>query len=193
MTEQVTEYVAMEPPGADVAAADVSDLPYRARLGSAVSAIVAGIGGAFSPGEVAALRRLGPSSWGVPIFWRIVTRILEPRRLIAPSGPLRDRDEKRWAVVLSALALLDGQHARGRSLGTALAEAQVSALRVERLLRAHDDALFDLVRPLAHQLASKGTKFDQATLVDLVLSDGAPYEDDVRRAIARDFYRAENV
>ena len=75
----------------------------------------------------------------------------------------------------------------------ALAEAQVSALRVERLLRAHDDALFDLVRPLAHQLASKGTKFDQAALVDLVLSDGAPYEDDVRRSIARDFYRAESA
>ena len=193
MSEQVTEYLATETPAADAAATDVSELPYRARLSSAVAAIVAGIAGAFSPGDVAALRRLGPRGWGVPIFWRVVTRILEPRRLIATSGPLRDRDEKRWAVVLSALALLDGQHAPGRRLGTALAEAQVSALRVERLLRAHDDALFDLVRPLAHQLASKGTKFDQAALVDLVLSDGAPYEDDVRRSIARDFYRAESA
>lgn len=193
MSEQMTEYLATETPAPNDAATDASELPYRARLGSAVAAIVAGIAGAFSPGEVAALRRLGPGGWGVPIFWRVVTRILEPHRLIATSGPLRDRDEQRWAVVLSALALLDKQHARGRSLGAALAEAQVSALRVERLLRAHDDALFDLVRPLAHQLASKGTKFDQTTLVDLVLSDGAPYEDEVRRAIARDFYRAEGA
>ena len=169
------------------------DAPYRARLASAVGAIVAGIGGGFSPGDVAALRRLGPSGWGVPTFWRVVPRTLEPLGLVATSGDARERDEKRWAVVLGALALVDGQHLRGVSLGKALALAQVSDLRVERLLRAHDDALYDLVRPLAHQLASKGTKFDQLGLAELVLSDGAPHEDLVRRAIGRDFYRAEGA
>jgi CRISPR type I-E-associated protein CasB/Cse2 len=164
---------------------------WRARLGAAVGAIAAGIAGGYSPGEVAALRRLGPQGWGVPAFWRVVTRVLEPAGLVAPGGEPRDRDERRWAVLLSALAALDGQHARGTSIGTALALAQVSDLRVERLLRAHDDALLDLVRPLAHQLATKGVSFDQAGLAELVLSDGSPFEDSVRRAIGRDFYRAQ--
>lgn len=171
---------------------DPRDVPYRARLASAVGAIVAGVAGGYAPGDVAALRRLGKAGWGVPIFWRVVTRTLEPLGLIA-SGERRGQDEKRWAVVLAALAALDGQHARGIPLGRGLAEAGVSELRVERLLRAHDDALLALVRPLAHQLASKGTKFDQLGLVELVLSDGAPHEDLVRRAIGRDFYRAEGA
>jgi CRISPR type I-E-associated protein CasB/Cse2 len=174
------------------ASEDPRDMPYRARLASAVGAIVAGIAGGYSPGDVSALRRLGTAGWGVPIFWRIVTRTLEPLGLIA-SGERREQDEKRWAVVLAALAALDGQHVRGVRLGRALAEAGVSELRVERLLRAHDDALLALVRPLAHQLASKGTKFDQVGLVELVLSDGAAHEDLVRRAIGRDFYRAEGA
>lgn len=172
------------------ATTDIASEPesFRATLGSAIGAIAAGMNGGFSPGEIAALRRVGQKSWGVPAYWRVVSRILESRGLV-----VSERDEKRWAVVLSALALLSGQHARGVSLGRALASAGVSELRVERLLRAHDDALLDLIRPLAHQLASKGTSFDQATLADLVISDGTKREDSVRRAIARDFYRAESA
>ena len=190
MSQQAPEpSVQSEAATASGASEDPRDTPYRARLASAVGAVVAGIAGGYSPGDVAALRRLGKGGWGVPIFWRIVTRTLEPLGLIA-SGERREHDEQRWAVVLAAL---DGQHVRGVRLGRALAEAGVSELRVERLLRAQDDALLALVRPLAHQLASKGTKFDQVGLVELVLSDGAPDKDRVRRAIGRDFYRAEGA
>jgi hypothetical protein len=89
------------------------------------------------------------------------------------------------------MALLQGQHTHQVPFGKGLAVAQVSPLRVERLLRAHGSALLDLVKSMAHQLSSKGVKFDQVGLVELVLSDGAPYEESIRRSIARSFYRIE--
>jgi CRISPR type I-E-associated protein CasB/Cse2 len=193
MSPPTTEPPVATPPTPALPDADAVEpsLPFRARLGHAVGSIAAGIAGGFSPGEVAALRRVGPEGWGVPAFWRVVVRILEPHGLLAHGGEARDRDELRWAVLLSAFAALDGQHARGVSLGRALASAGVSELRVERLLRAHDAALLDLVRPLARQLATKGVSFDQAGLAELVLTDGTDREDAVRRAIGRDFYRAQ--
>jgi len=152
-------------------------------LDSAVGVIAASIKQGLSPGDLSALRRVGRRNWGVPAYWRVVNNVLVPRGLV-----VSERDEAHWAVVLSALALLGGQHEYGMSFGRALAVARVSDSRVERLLRAHGDALLDLVRPLAHQLASSGVRFNQVILADLIISDGTVREDKVRRSIARDFY-----
>jgi CRISPR type I-E-associated protein CasB/Cse2 len=138
----------------------------------------------FPAGDRAALRKeqLGPA------FWKVAVRHLEPAGLLM-DGPYRDEAERRWAAILAGLARNPGLHARGRRLGTVLAEAEVAEARVLRLARAHGDSLYKTVRAVAQQLASSGLKVDWGDFADLITSDGAPWEDEVRRRMCRDFYR----
>lgn len=138
------------------------------------------------PGDRAALRKeeLGPA------FWKIAARLLEPAGLLA-DGPHRDEAERRWAAILAGMARAPGLHAKGRRLGTVLAEADVAEARVLRLARAHGDSLRKTVRAVAHQLVSGGQRVDWADFADLITSDGAPWEDEVRRRMCRDFYRTD--
>jgi CRISPR type I-E-associated protein CasB/Cse2 len=91
-------------------------------------------------------------------------------------------------MVVGALAVTSGLQAPRRSLGAALAEAGLSELRLTRLLRAHAGALPAEVRAVASYLASKAVPFDATDLARLVLSDGGPSEERVRRGIARSYY-----
>ena len=138
------------------------------------------------PGDRAALRKgeLGPA------FWKIAVRHLEPAGLLV-DGPHRDEAERRWAAILAGLARAPGLHARGRRLGTVLAEAGVAEARVLRLARAHGESLHKTVRAVAQQLASSGLRVDWADFAELITSDGAPWEDEVRRRMCRDFYRTD--
>lgn len=146
------------------------------------------------PGDVAALRRLRPGEIGGPAFWKIVVRDLEPASLLPPaSHPRRDEAERRWAVILAGMAEMAGYHGGGVSLGRALAgwstsDRPVSEARVLRLLQARGESLLRLVRPVAHQLASRGVRLDWTHFADLVLSEGREWEDRVRRRIALDYY-----
>ncbi|MCB9756490.1 MAG: type I-E CRISPR-associated protein Cse2/CasB [Myxococcales bacterium] len=140
-----------------------------------------------SVGERAELRRLGDGI-NRPAFWRIVVRSLEP----AYKRELRDDELERWGVVLEGLAHLLPFHRDKAALGRALASADIHETRVLRLLRAEGDSLRALVRPLAHQLSSKGQHVDWADVALLLLSDGHPSADGIRRQIARDFYYTQN-
>lgn len=143
----------------------------------------------LSTGDVAEIRKLDPDDPSSPAFWKLVFAYLEPAGELRAEGPLRDLLEKRWAAVLSGMAITQGLHIPGRRVGQALAKVGFSELRFSRLLRAEGDLLLDLVRTTARFLASKNVAFDFKDLADLVFSDGAAHAETVRRNIARDYYR----
>jgi CRISPR type I-E-associated protein CasB/Cse2 len=139
------------------------------------------------PGDRAALRRenLGPA------FWRVAVRHLEPGDLLgSEDASWRADAERRWSAILAELARASGQHLKGRRLGAALAEAGVAEARVLRLARAHGESLLKTVRAVAHQLVSGGQHADWADFAALILSDGRTWEDDERRRLCLDYYRA---
>jgi hypothetical protein len=143
-------------------------------------------------GDRAALRRHRPGEPPGPAFWKVAVHHLEPAGLLAaPSSPRRDDQERRWSVVLAALAELTGLHRRGFRLGRVLAESAVAEARVLRLLRARDEALAKIALTVVHQLASSRRNVDCLGIADLVLSDGySPWDERARRFIAEDFYRS---
>lgn len=139
-------------------------------------------------GDRAALRRLNYAAPDSPAFWKIVVSTLD--QVIANDEPDRGRDERRWAALLAGLAEISGAglHRSGRPLGEAAAAAKLLEARFTKLLRAHGDALLDQIQPLAHQLVAKGERTDWSDVARLVLSDGAPNEDEVRRHLAQRYY-----
>jgi CRISPR system Cascade subunit CasB len=109
--------------------------------------------------------------------------------VLASAGASQDESERRWAALLSARAFLQG-FSRGATLGKALAEAELSELRLTRLLRAKDDGLLIDVRRVAQFLSVKAQETNWLDLVYLVLSQGRADEERVRRKIARDYFKA---
>lgn len=155
-----------------------------------ISRIAARLAADAAIGDRAALRRLSFDAPDAPAFWRIVVAELQP--LLPAASPYREEHERRWAAILAGLAEVAGAglHAPKRRLGEAAAAAGLHEMRVLKLLRAHGDALLALVRPLAHQVVSKGVPVDWADVAQLVLSDGRADEDLVRRNLARSYFSA---
>jgi len=141
-------------------------------------------------GERAAIRRLDIDAPDRPEFWKIVVGELEP--LLKQHGPSLTEYERRWAAILAGLAEVAGAgfHRQGRRLGEAAAAAQVHEGRFTKLLRAHDDALLALVRPLARQIVAQGEHVDWADVAELVLSDGRWDEEQIRHRQARSYFTA---
>jgi len=139
----------------------------------------------LAPGDIAALRRLRPGAPDCSAFWRVMAL---QESVLPGRGPHRDEAERRWACILQAMAVLKGMHQPSAAMGPALAEANISEHRVLRLLRASGDPLADAVRITAHHLSQKAVAIDQADLAALVLSDGEPTQEAVRRRIARRYY-----
>lgn len=143
--------------------------------------------GRILPGDRAALRRDAQG----PVFWRIAVRYLEPAGLLgAESAPWRAENERRWAAILATLASSAEMDAADRPLGATLADVGVSEARVLRLVKAQGDRLVPVVRAVAHQLVAGGHRTDWADFADLILSDGTPWHDAVRRRLSLDYYRA---
>lgn len=142
----------------------------------------------LSPGDLADLRRMRPDEFWPPAFWKLCSEYLSD---FLPGGAARDEAERRWAAVLGALAHLRGLHRPDRPLGRALAESGLSELRLLRLLRARDAALYDVARGVVHYLAQKAEPADLGQLADLLLDQDGDRAEAVRRRIARDFYANE--
>lgn len=137
--------------------------------------------GVIPAGDVAALRR-GRDG---PAFWKIAVSHLEPASLLVSP-----EDDQRWSVILAGLAKNPGLHQKNRRFGRALAEAEISEARVLRLVRSHGHELHDALRGVVGQLSNAGQHFDWTRAAELVLSDGKPWEEKVRRGIALEYYRA---
>lgn len=150
--------------------------------------------GAFSRGDVAALRREdGATS---PTFYKVASLVLD-RELATLTGGALTEAETRWARVVHLLAKTSGLHRPGPpSFGAALAHAELAEARLLRLLRAEGAAIESAARAVLAPLAQKAVSFDPVDLAALVLSAPHPrwrfhFEDTdtVRRRVARDFYR----
>lgn len=145
--------------------------------------------GIMTPGDVAGLRRLDPDEPGGAAFWKALVFHVEPAEQLRA-----DDAEVRWALILRTAGELHALNRRGRRLGSALAAAKVSEMRLTRLLRADLDSLKSTLGAVAHQLASAGEGVDLGDVAWLVVTarnrgESRRSEDDVRRGIARDYYR----
>ncbi len=142
-------------------------------------------------GEVADLRRLKPDDTGSATFWKLVGGYLMPGGHIVEEGALRDVQERRWAVILNAIAIMKGLHRPRFALGRSLIESGYSELRFTRMLRTRDDRLHQEIRNACRFLSAKG---QLACLTDIsrrVLIDGRKDGERIRRRIARSYFTYE--
>ena len=144
---------------------------------------------ALPAGDVAELRRMSPETADAPAFWKLVATNLEPDGLWLAGTRDRDEAERRWATVLWCLAHGRGFHRPRAWAGAALADAGYAESRFVKLLRATGPSLRDEVRLAGRFLANKGTAVDFGELARLVFSDGTDDEDNVRRRLARSYFR----
>lgn len=142
----------------------------------------------FPPGDLAALRRLEVDVPDARAFWALIVRF-------APEALDDERMQRALAVVVRGMAIACPFHrareGERRSLGRALAEADVSELRLLRLLRTEGDRLGHELLTLARLVRSRGddARFDWHDVLWLLLlaPDREPGQRH-RRRIARDYY-----
>ena len=139
----------------------------------------------LDPGSAAALRRGPLAGAGAAAFWK----------LMAKHAPHRTaNDEPRWAALLQAIAILTPKgaesdrkpaHEPNFSMGAALYDAEVSELRLARLLGAPKEMQRDLAVRLCRRLSTtEHGRFHLRTLASLILFG----DDETNRRIARDYY-----
>ena len=154
----------------------------------------------FGRGDLAALRRMDPESPDAAAFWRLTTRYDVLRGV---------ESERKWGLILHGIALMTktagddamgrSAHVRGMPVGRALftggdsdrTTAFYSESRFNRLLTARGPMLRTLLARMFRMMAAADVRFDWYQMSQLILSDGERAER-IRRAIARDYYWAEN-
>jgi CRISPR type I-E-associated protein CasB/Cse2 len=155
-----------------------------------VNRLAVAMKGALDPGDVAQLRRLDPRAPGGSAFWRALTLYVEPHSPLQSDEARRLGEESAWAAVMRGMAHMSGLHTHGRRLGNALALADLSELRLNRLLRAEGAVAFDELAGVSTLLAARAIPVDWAELAELVLIRSDDGAERLRRRIARDFYRS---
>lgn len=148
----------------------------------------------LDPGAIAELRRLvvdGPDGAVLDkaAYWAVVADLIE--QSMPPDGNQEARRwvEDRWAMALNAMAILADLYREGHRLGVALAAAGYSEQRLQRLLGCPDDRLAVEIQTAARYLAAKGEAVDYYELTALALTQDPKKAEDVRRGIARDYFR----
>lgn len=141
-------------------------------------------------GPRAELRRATPKSPWSAALWRLLA--LLPEHAWSWDEERRAQEERRWSVLLAAMAASSGLHgATPQRMGTTLKEASYSEQRLNRLLRAEGDGLFDEIRTMAASLESKGHTPNWYQLARLLFMDASTDAgESIRRQIARDYYSA---
>lgn len=154
-------------------------------LGQVVSRLAGEIA-RLTPGPAAALRRGPLSGAGAAAFWQ----------LMATHQP-RTNDEAGWAALIQGITILTpkGTDPEKRSaheyrfpMGSVLSKAELSELRLARLLNAPKEMRRDLVVRLCRRLSrTEHSRFNLETLARFILFA----DDDTDRRIARDYYRTD--
>lgn len=138
----------------------------------------------YPAGQLASLRRLQPDRPEGAAFWLLVNAH-------APVALDNERAERALAITINGMAITHPfQHSpERRSLGYAMAEAEISEARLLRLLRTDAEALPGEVRRLARLMAAKGDagRFDWFDVFALAFWPN----DATRRRIAKDYYRRQ--
>lgn len=139
----------------------------------------------LDPGSAAALRRGPLAGAGAAAFWKLVAEHVAGR-----AG----KDEEGWAALFQAIAILTpkGAEADRRPaheptirMGAVLCDANVSELRLARLLGAPKETRRDLAVRLCRRLSgTEQSRFHLGTLASLILFG----REETNRRIARDYY-----
>jgi CRISPR system Cascade subunit CasA len=136
------------------------------------------------------LRRLRTEDVESPQFALLYERFIHHR-----SDPPNLATDRRWAVIIRAMACLAGLHRPYIPLGKAMVRAQVEISRARVLLTARGEDLERVVNVLARQFSQRGTSVNHRDIAELILSDGhdqsiceTSWSTKVRRRVARDFY-----
>jgi CRISPR system Cascade subunit CasB len=139
--------------------------------------------GGISKGDLAELRRIDPKEPFTPALWKILLEYVSDHEEILPER------ERRWAILLMAMATCAGLHSYETSFGKALAQAGWSELRFVRLMEARGDNLVKEIRRLAQYMASKNQQADWSDAAWLLFVQDGDKVGDVRQNIARDYYK----
>ncbi len=160
-------------------------------LEPSASALIARLAGElgrddFPTGDHAALRRMDPRAPG--------RSAIALHKLMVKTG-VAEQGQRRWALVIHCLALARGRHKNGREAprfraGAVLQQINVSEQRLNQLLAADEEVLFDLLPALARRLDSNGAAIDWTELALLILQTASDKADNVRLAIAGAYARA---
>ncbi len=145
----------------------------------------------ISRGDIAALRRASPSDPGAPTFWRVCTQYVEPH--LYTNAHWSNDLESRWITILAMLAELHPLHRRGASAGGAMHNAGVGEQRLFKALRSSGKELLATTRALTRLVANRGATSDLAEWARLVLYQNKTSGRNIRRKLARDYYRSEHT
>lgn len=138
-------------------------------------------------GTLSALRRMAPEAPPLA-FYRATVDLLDEG--LPEAGPLRAERERQWAVIAQCMAQALDLLGSAR-LGDAMAGAGVAERRLAQLLDARGNAVADILRTVVHQLVQRGQAFDPVDVAQLVLFETGDRAADIRRGIARNYYRHE--
>jgi CRISPR system Cascade subunit CasB len=136
-----------EAQNAATAVANESDKKVRPVLVEAFAGAIRALESAERRGDLASLRRLNTDAPDAAAFFRIVVRI-------APEAS--PAALQRYARFLQILALKPAALISG-SFGAAMAAAEVTEARVQKLLTARGPALAEQIRLISRRLADVGT------------------------------------
>lgn len=141
--------------------------------------------GGISTGDLAELRRINPDKPYTPALWKILFDHVPDHDQLSPSR------ERRWAMLLQAMATCVGLHEPSMDFGAALAEAGWSELRFVRLMEARGDNLDKQLRRLAQYLASKNQEANWAEAAWLLFVQEGEHAENTRQRIAKSYYKRE--
>ncbi|MFW6053278.1 MAG: type I-E CRISPR-associated protein Cse2/CasB [Persicimonas sp.] len=139
--------------------------------------------GGISKGDLAELRRIDPAEPFTPALWKVLLEY------VPDHDKLSAEQERRWAILLMAMATCAGLHDSDTAFGKALAEAGWSELRFVRLMEARGDNLVKEIRRLAQYLASKNQPADWTDAAWLLFVQRGDAASDIRQSIARAYYK----
>jgi len=148
-------------------------------IASKVGLLVDGIANADN-GMQADLRRMDPTGTKPLAYYRLTADL-----------KVAEGDEALMATLVAAIATIPGRGAT--TFGTALARADLSEMRLARLLQADAGQLPGQVRGVVRLLDSRGqSHLDWRQLAYLLLSRDQHGHDQAARRIARDYYRNQS-
>lgn len=139
--------------------------------------------------DTAPLRRMDPEHPYEPAFILLVLEAGVPETWTESLKGARS-----WALIVHAMALMAPNHHSGAaSFGLALHEAEVSELRVARLLAAREVQFRKQILRLARRLAQAGQPVNWFALAGLITAEALDRNqlDDLRLRVARDYYKAQ--
>lgn len=135
----------------------------------------------FPPRRRAELRRMTPGHRPPLAFLQLAYQALPEHW-----------EEKSWAwmTLVAGIALMcPDPHRADRPAGRVLAEVGLSEYRLEQLLSCEGEALHRLLLGIARLLGARRLQVNWLDFACLLLESGPRGKDDIRLAIARDFYR----